>query len=173
MLKPALLRQHLTAAVPQFAAAPDSLTIFITSGRLLANGAPSLSFEYGYTLTLLALGFAGHADAVMIPVIAWIAQHQPQIFDNPELREKSIRFEAELLNPSAVDLQIEIDLTEPVAIHAAPVGPDADPSVVDFEVLHLDEAPPLYAVERPPARWQFRLAGGDGSVIAAWNHTAP
>ena len=72
MLKPASLREHLTAALPQLRRDPEKLVVFIAGGGLHSTLTQSLSFEYRYTLRLLLLDYAGHADAVMAPLLIWL-----------------------------------------------------------------------------------------------------
>lgn len=116
MLKPGHIRQHLTAANPALAKDPDRLQIFADAGRVVATGAASLSFEYQYTLNIVALDYAGHADAIIVPLLAWIRVHQPDLMTNSERRANGIRFDVEFLNQQTVDLSIEIDLTERVIV---------------------------------------------------------
>ena len=116
MRKPHSLRAHLTAASPELQREPDKLAIYVREGRLIAAGAATLSFEYRYTLTAVLLDYAGPADAIMVPLLAWLRAHQIEILENPTLRDKSVRFEVEYLNKETVDIQIEIDLTEAVVV---------------------------------------------------------
>ena len=122
MLKPSSLRAHLTAATPELQRDPDKVSIFVRDGRLVAGGAETLSFEYCYTLNVVVLDYAGQADAIMLPLLTWLRTEQIEIFDNPDLREKSVRFEVEYLNKETVDISIDIDLTEAII-----VAPDATP----------------------------------------------
>ena len=84
MLKPGSLRDHLTAAIPQLRTDPSKLSILIKSGGLSARLTTSLAFEYNYTLQVLLLDYSGHPDAVMLPILIWLRQHQPDLLDNPE-----------------------------------------------------------------------------------------
>lgn len=136
MLKPNSLRQHLAEAVPTLQRDPDRLAVFIRDGKLVTTGAGSLSFEYRYTLNLVLLDYGEHADAVMVPLLAWLRLHQPEIANNPELREKAVRFEVEILNASTVDLSIEVDLSERVLVQRR-AGTAA------FDVRHVAEPPVL------------------------------
>lgn len=119
MLKPNSLRAHLTAAIPELSVNPDKIVILVKNGNIAAAGAGSLSFEYRYTLNVIVLDYSSHADAIIVPLLAWLETHQIELFDNVELRDKAIRFEAEFLNKETVDLSIEIDLTERVIVAIA------------------------------------------------------
>lgn len=116
MKKPASLRRYLEEAVPHLQANPDRLTVFIESGHLVAAGGPSLSFRYEYTLVLTVLDYAGDLDTLAVPLLAWLRTCQPDIALNPSLREKALRFHAELLNHDTADVEIQVDLSETVAV---------------------------------------------------------
>ncbi|MCF5922874.1 phage tail protein, partial [Xanthomonas perforans] len=53
MIKPASLRAHLVAALPDLARDADRLLVFIDAGSLVSTVQPGLSFEYQYTLNLI------------------------------------------------------------------------------------------------------------------------
>lgn len=164
MHKPALLRDHLTAATPYLAEDPSRLDIYVGTGRLLAAGGNSLSFEYAYTLQLVVLDFRGHADAIMVPLLAWLKRHQVDLFENEDRRRNGIRFEAELLNQETVDLTIEVDLTE--AVKVRPGEAPADPSTaMRYTIVHQGE--PL-TQPAPAGMVQIEV---DGTVIASWSIT--
>lgn len=133
MLKPASLRARLLEALPELERDPDKLVVIARGGRLVTTGTGSLSFEYAYTVQAVVLDFANHADAIMVPVLAWVQEHQPEIFDNPTLRESAIRFEVEYTNGATVDVSVEIDLTERVLVKPRAGQPGA------FDIKHVPE----------------------------------
>ena len=116
MKKPQLLRDHITRACPDLATNPEKLTVFIEGGNIVHTGTPALSFEYRYTLNVVITDWAGSTDTLVVPVIAWLKRHQPDLFDNPERRAKGFRFMAEIIDHENVDVSIELDLTETVAV---------------------------------------------------------
>jgi hypothetical protein len=123
MDKPSKLRDTLTKAIPDLEKNPEKLAIFVVGGRVVHTGTDSLSWEYRYALRVLLTDFTGHADAVMAPLVMWMKRHQPEVFDNTDTREKAIKFEAEFLNNGAVDLQIDLQLTEAVLSRPRQDGP--------------------------------------------------
>jgi hypothetical protein len=155
MLKPGSLRTHLTAAIPELRRNPDQLLVFIDQGSLVATNAEGLSFEYRYTLRLILTDFAGHPDAVMVPLLVWIGIHQSELLAHPSLREQ-IQFEAELVANDKVDLEIKIPLTERVGVHALPEG--------GYNVEHYPEPQPEGHLEAE--HWEI-YAGGE--LIAEWD----
>lgn len=163
MRKPHSLREHLTAATPELRRDPDKLAILIKSGRLVPAGAASISFEYRYTLAVVLLDFRSHSDAVMVPVMAWLRTQQPEILDNPELRERNVRFEAEYLNSETMDLSIELDLTEAVVVRPGP-QPDAPETARRYTVTHPAE-PARAGTVTQREHWQ---AWFDGALLAEW-----
>jgi hypothetical protein len=168
MRKPHSLRAHLTAATPELRTDPDKLAIFIKGGKLVPAGAASISFEYRYTLMLVALDYRSHADAIMVPLMAWLRTQQPEILDNPELRERSVRFEAEYLNNETMDLSIEIDLTEAVVVRPG-AEPDATETARRYTVTHPDE-PGRVGVPTERSHWQVWF---HGDLIAEWDFAPP
>lgn len=162
------LRAHLTAATPFLAANPDKLSVFVERGRVVCAGAGSLSFEYAFTARIVILDFAGHADAVMVPLLAWIKRNQVDVFENPDRRGSAIRFEAELLNQETADLSIEVDLTEAVIVApgTAPASPD---TAARYHITHRDE-PGHIGVVTEPQQWQAVI--GD-QVLASWSFEPP
>jgi hypothetical protein len=162
------LRDHLTSACPQLQQAPEQLSVFVERGRLVCAGGSSISFEYAFTVKLVILDFAGHADAIMVPLLAWIKRNQSDILEHPERRGTAIRFEAELLSQEAVDLSIEVDLTEAVV-----VKPGAAPSDLTtagrYNITHRQE-PGFVGLVDEPQQWDAVI--GD-QVLASWSFEPP
>ena len=52
----------------------------------------------------------------MVPLLAWLRQHQPELMTNDELRKDGITFEAEYLANDLMDLIITVKLTERVRV---------------------------------------------------------
>ena len=73
MLKPASLRAALECALPELAANPDRLILYIDEGRIHSRYGDSLSFEYRYRLNLVLLDYAHHASAAQgrSPAMPW------------------------------------------------------------------------------------------------------
>jgi hypothetical protein len=148
MLKPTSLREHLTAAVPFLRQNPDKLLVFIDRGSLASTLAPGFSFEYRFTLTLILTDYAGHPDAVMVPLLEWLRRHQPDLLANPGNREQ-ISFEADVLANDKLDLEIKVPLTEGVGVHPRPGG--------GFDVEHYPE--PDFGNELRVAHWEVYFKG--------------
>lgn len=116
MNKPDSLRNHLLASVPELRNDPDRLLVFIDNGTVRSTAAVGLSFEYAYTLNVMLTDFAGHPDALMIQLLAWLMVNQHELLANLEKGKEAIKFEADILDNSKVDLSIELSLTERVIV---------------------------------------------------------
>ncbi|WP_130932214.1 phage tail protein [Pseudomonas sp. Sample_24] len=157
MNKPESLRKHLLDSIPELRHNPDRLLVFIDNGTMRSTAAPGLSFEYAYTLNLILTDFAGHPDAVAIPLFAWVLVNQRELMENLERGKDAIAFEADVLDNSKVDLSIKLPLTERVIVKRQDDG--------KLVVNH--PAEPLVDDE------QFTVAGvtvttSDGEFLAQW-----
>jgi len=159
MNKPDSLRNHLLAAVPGLRNDPDRLLVFIDNGTVRSTAAVGLSFEYAYTLNVMLTDFAGHPDALMIPLLAWLMVNQHELIANLEKGKEAIRFEADVLDNSKVDLSIELALTERVIVKKQDDG--------TLQVSHPDE--PQLEPFLPAGDWKL-YAGGE--LLAEWQSTA-
>ncbi len=146
MIKPGQIRDIVTSANPYLSRDPDKLQVFLDSGTVVAYGAASLSFEYRYTLNLIVQDYPYHADQIVLPVLAYLRTQQPELFENHDKAQNLIRFDAEILNETTLDLSLQVDLTERVivgqgegdkliATHVGePAHPDYPTQDVDFEI---------------------------------------
>lgn len=130
MRKADSLRQWLTAFLPDLKTHPDRLQIYVEGGQIGTRQSRTLSFVYAYTLKVGIWDFAGDADTVMVPMLAWIEKEQPQLLRRAD--GQPFTFEAELLDSEASDILISIDLTETVL-----VLPRADGS--GYDIQHPEE----------------------------------
>lgn len=136
MRKPPSLREYLTAALPQLQRNPEDLMMFIKDGHIAATGTPTLAWQWHYTVRLIFCDYSGHPDAVIGPVLVWLRAHQADLLHNPETQKRAIRFDAEYLNSQAMDLVLELDLTEAVVAKPMPGGPQGA-----FALHHRSEPP--------------------------------
>ncbi|MBB1625178.1 phage tail protein [Achromobacter sp. UMC71] len=120
MRKATELREFLFTANDFLRAEPDRLHVFIDKGRIVASGTPGLSHEYRFTLTMIVTDYAGQADAILLPLLAWLRVNQPELFENTQRREEAIVFEVDLNNNETVDIEINVQLTERVIVHEVP-----------------------------------------------------
>ncbi len=159
MNKPNSLRAHLLAAVPELHKNPDRLLVFIDNGTIRSTAAHGLSFEYSYTLNVILTDFAGHPDAVAIPLLAWVMVNQHELLANQEKGKTAIAFEADVLDNSKVDLSIKLPLTERVIVKKQAAGA--------LDVTHPDE--PQLEPFLEAGTWQLYA---EGMLLAEWQSTA-
>lgn len=161
MNKPNSLRAALAAALPDLARDPDRLLVFIDKGSVQSTFAGGLSWEYTYTLNIILTDYAGHPDAVFVPILQWVRINQSELLDNVDERPNGITFEADILDAGKVDMSIALKLTERVV---------AREEAGTITLTHADEPQP----EGPlgPGHWQLWLRGHNGdadAMLAEWD----
>lgn len=162
MIKPASLRAALVDALAVFAIAPDALKMWVDRGAIHArhshDPARPGAFEYRYTLNLVVEGWQQHPSLVMLAINAWAAVNQPDLLAGSAAQ--SYTFEADILDAETVDLAIELQLTEAVAVTPRPDG--------GFDLQHLAEADPMLPDAAPlstPAALLHQLWWQDERII--------
>lgn len=133
MKKLQTFRAALLASSSELAIDPQKTAIFAERGRVVSGGAPGKGWEYRYQITAIIQDFAGDVDAVAHAILEWMRVELPGVLKNPELTDKAFRFEVELMANELVDLQIEVDVDEPVLVgvdgtFAHPPAPPEDPT---------------------------------------------
>lgn len=116
MNKPESLRAHLLAAIAELKHNPERLIIFIDNGKVRCTAAASLSFEYVYDLQIILTDYAGHPDAVMLPLLGWLRVNQSELLANLTKSAEGIKFEVDVLANDKVDMAITLPLTERVVV---------------------------------------------------------
>lgn len=160
MLKPASLRDALTKAVPDLQRDPQKLSLLVKSGSVINTGTRALSWEYRYTLSCIVLDWAGHADALVAPILAWAKHNQPELFDNTEKRANALRFNVDFLSEKTVDIAFEIDLTEAVLARPRQGTPGA------LNLIHKPEPPSPLAILQAE-HWEFFIRD---EKVAEWDY---
>lgn len=137
MLKPQMLRKVLTDSVPLLQRNPDSLNVFIDSGRIVSTLASSLSFEYQYRLNMVITDYTDDIDLLVVPMLEWLRVNEPDIMATKEKQQDGFTFKADVISDTACDISIDLQLSERVivrrvdgALHVEHVGenplPDDD-----------------------------------------------
>ncbi len=129
MKKPDTLRRTILSFVPALAADPSKLSLFVDKGRIAARAGGTLSLEYRYTLNVVIEDYAGAVDDLMVPLLAWIAEQQPDLLEGAD--PEPFAFESELLGADRADVSISIELTEAVRVTPKVNG--------GFDADHLEE----------------------------------
>ncbi|RMT70248.1 hypothetical protein ALP29_03633 [Pseudomonas syringae pv. avii] len=160
MNKPDSLRSHLLGAVPDLRHNPDRLLIFIDNGKVRCTAAISLSFEYTYDLQIILTDYAGHPDSVMLPLLGWLRVNQSELLVNLDKSADGIKFEADVLDNSKVDLSLSLPLTERVVVKKQADG--------TFQVSHPEE--PQYTEYEESGPIQLFA---NGELVAEWQPAPP
>nr|WP_317892036.1 phage tail protein [uncultured Sphingomonas sp.] len=113
MKKPEGLRRLLLATALKDQ--PEKLQLYIDRGGITCRRGRNLAFQYGYTLNVVVEGYTGEVNALMVPVLAWVAEQQPDLLDKPPY--KPFEFESVLLDDDSADVSINIELTENVLVN--------------------------------------------------------
>ncbi|MCP8687758.1 phage tail protein [Marinobacterium sedimentorum] len=138
MKKPLQLRDFLLASVKELQANPEKLQIFIDSGNLHQRlQTDKLHFEYEYNLNLIVTDFSVHTDLVLVPLLAWLKAAQPEIAPD------AIKFEADVIDHSRIDLSLTIPLSERVIVTQGEDG--------NYQTDHPAEPVPDYNLPDPAA----------------------
>ncbi|MGY2799256.1 hypothetical protein ACVWV0_003432 [Ewingella americana] len=154
MLKPLQLRDYLTARVPVLKKSPEQLRVFIDNARVVSTLASSLSFEYQYQLNLLITDFTQDADLLIVPMLAWLRENQPDIMATAEKQQAGFTFRADVNNDNSFDISINLQLTERVIVKQLDGG---------LHVNHLPEPPLPEDVEKPRELYLR------GELVSQWN----
>lgn len=93
-----------------------NLQLFIDDGQIIATGAGGLSFEFRYTLNIIATDFKDDLAQLITPIQAYLRTNQPEIFENPQRREGAFKFILDYNNNNTVDVSFEIQMTERVIV---------------------------------------------------------
>ncbi|WP_070415270.1 phage tail protein [Pseudomonas lundensis] len=160
MNKPDNLREHLLQAVPGLKENPDRLLMFIDQGKVRCTAAAGLSFEYAYSLQIILTDFAGHPDSVMLPILGWLRSNQSELLVNLNKSAEGLKFEADIIDRSKVDLSITLPLSERVIVERQTDG--------THTVTHAAE--PQY--EEYVEHGEITLMA-DGQAIASWQPPSP
>lgn len=155
MKKPTDLRAHLTQWVPDLAANPDKLHVFIERGAIATKIGAGLGYQYAYTVQIIITDFAEPADVLIVPLLVWLQTNQPDLLLDTARRDKAIAFEAEIIDHKTIDIALTLDLTERVLVSAVLGG---------YECTHLGEPQLPDLTGGHP--WESYL---NGELIAASN----
>lgn len=149
MLKPDRLREVLLARVPLLQNHPERLSIVLEQGKVLCTPATSLSFEYQYPLRITVSGSGGDNDALIVSLLLWLRENQPDMMTTALKRESGMVFSSSANG----DFTVVIPLTERVL-----VSEDDDA----LRVTHLPEPKPPKAILRP---WQLYI---NHQLVSEW-----
>ena len=143
MLKPDSLRKALTESVPVLSKNPEMLRLFIDNGKINSTLAASLSFEKQYTLNVVVTDFTDDFDLLLVPVLAWLREQQPDIMASEEGRKKGFTWYADINTDNSFDVSISLLLTERTIVKQVE------------KALHVENIPEPAHLNLLPVRWSF------------------
>lgn len=159
MKKTDSLRAAITAALPEFAAEPKRLIMWIDQGSSRSRQTSSESFEMKFRLNILLVEMTTDIAVLMLTIQHWCRVNQPDLLGT---KATAVTFDADILDNGAADVEAQLDLTQSVAVTTDEAGnrvltytPEPDPLFDDDLGLGgVAPVPPLAAV----------LVAGEGQV---------
>jgi hypothetical protein len=150
MKKPDSLRAAITARNPDLKKNPEKLAVFIRSGSVSARySTEAKGYQYSYPLTIHVRDFAGSVDHIVMPVMLWVRDNQPDLLLNHTSAEQVLNLSVDFLDAKTVDIDLTLNLTESVAITAAGNGftlaQKAEPPIAGTETFA--DVPPMTALD--------------------------
>lgn len=172
MNKPDSVRRHLSAALavayPEILTDPERLLVSVDKGKVastgarLAGGAVGARYDYDLVLTLIDFPAALGPNAVFLPLVSWLARHQPDVLQSYTTNPEALRFELDVVASDKVDLQVTVSLSESVT---AVRGQDG-------AFVFTTHAEPEADEHVARAGETFRLVV-DGVTVAEWTEPPP
>lgn len=125
MQKLTSLRDHLLSIPDELKIESDDLMIFADNGKIVSSAdGTNLHFEYHYNANIIITNFSGNPDMLVIWMLQWLEQYQPNHADEP------FNFDADIINTDSVDLSLTAPLTSTVKVESAPEG---------LKIFHADD----------------------------------
>lgn len=115
MKKAELLREALIAANTWCKANPELITVWVEKGSIETQATGEPSFMYRYTIQVLAVGFPGQVDDLMLPIMAWVWHYQPDLLLNPDNNRK-VEFDADIISDDMADVLFKVPVWERVMV---------------------------------------------------------
>lgn len=102
------LKQFLTKHVEFLRQNPNNWQFSVTHGQVTALATTSLSYDYQYQVTLAISSFQPALNTLLTPLITWLFYHQPELFDDGQLRDDVLTF---TMNENGVADSLNLTLT--------------------------------------------------------------
>lgn len=115
MKKAELLRAALIASNQWCKANPEQFTVWVEKGHIEIQATGESSFMYLYPIQVLAMDFPGQLDDLMLPLLAWVWENQPDLLLNPDSNKK-IEFDADIVSDTIADILLKVPVWERVIV---------------------------------------------------------
>lgn len=134
MKKAELMRDALTRNNTWCKANPELFIVWVEKGYIQIEATGEASFMYHYTIQVLVVDFPGQIDDLMLPLLAWAWQQQPDLLLNPDNNRK-VEFDADIVNDDVADILFKVPVWERVMVTNSNGAPKAE---------HLAESRPRF-----------------------------
>ncbi|HDZ2273400.1 TPA: phage tail protein [Klebsiella pneumoniae] len=134
MKKAELMRDALTRNNTWCKANPELFIVWVEKGHIQIEATGEASFMYHYTIQVLAVDFPGQIDDLMLPLLAWAWEQQPDLLLNPDNNRK-VEFDADIVNDDVADILFKVPAWERVIVEIVDGKPVAK---------HLSESRPRF-----------------------------
>ncbi|HBR1093164.1 MULTISPECIES: phage tail protein [Klebsiella pneumoniae complex] len=124
MKKAELMRDALTRNNTWCKANPELFIVWVEKGHIQIEATGEASFMYHYTIQVLAVDFPGQIDDLMLPLLAWAWEQQPDLLLNPDNNRK-VEFDADIVNDDVADILFKVPAWERVIVEIADGKPVA------------------------------------------------
>ncbi|APW89008.1 TPA: phage tail protein [Klebsiella pneumoniae] len=152
MKKAELMRDALTRNNTWCKANPELFIVWVEKGHIQIEATGEASFMYHYTIQVLAVDFPGQIDDLMLPLLAWAWQQQPDLLLNPDNNRK-VEFDADIVNDDVADILFKVPAWERVIVEIVDGKPVAK---------HLAESRPRFN----GGEWEMVFDPESGGVLA-------
>lgn len=115
MKKAELMRDALTRNNTWCKANPELFIVWVEKGHIQIEATGEASFMYHYTIQVLAVDFPGQIDDLMLPLLAWAWEQQPDLLLNPDNNRK-VEFDADIVNDDVADILFKVPARERVIV---------------------------------------------------------
>ncbi|EMK0304278.1 TPA: phage tail protein [Klebsiella quasipneumoniae subsp. similipneumoniae] len=115
MKKAELMRDALTRNNTWCKANPELFIVWVEKGHIQIEATGEVSFMYHYTIQVLAVDFPGQIDDLMLPLLAWAWEQQPDLLLNPDNNRK-VEFDADIVNDDVADILFKVPAWERVIV---------------------------------------------------------
>lgn len=152
MRKPASIRKLLTDYLPELGRDPERLRMWIDKGNVRYRQTDSKSFELVYRLNIVVIDWTGEAVVIFTLLNEWLRRYQPDAVASQAAPGYS--FEADIVTNNAMDLSIDLDLSEVVRRVAREDGDGWDLQIVEEPESFPDEFAPEPPVPLKEIWWK-------------------
>ncbi|WP_372690416.1 phage tail protein [Klebsiella pneumoniae] len=152
MKKAELMRDALTRNNTWCKANPELFIVWVEKGHIQIEATGEASFMYHYTIQVLAVDFPGQIDDLMLPLLAWAWEQQPDLLLNPDNNRK-VEFDADIVNDDVADILFKVPAWERVIVEIVDGKPVAK---------HLAESRPRFN----GGEWEMVFDPESGGALA-------